>query len=45
MRSVPPATGTAAGMAASAATASSSEAGSITDCAACPGDAYGVCGP
>jgi hypothetical protein len=35
MRSVPPATGTAAGMAASAATASSSEAGSITDCAAC----------
>ncbi len=35
IRSVPPATGTAAGMAASAATASSSEAGNVTDCEAC----------
>ncbi|GHG02504.1 hypothetical protein Shyd_21110 [Streptomyces hydrogenans] len=32
---MPPATGTAAGMAVSAATASSSEAGSVTDCAVC----------
>ncbi|GGR34938.1 hypothetical protein GCM10010497_41960 [Streptomyces cinereoruber] len=32
---MPPATGTAAGMAVSAATASSSEAGSVTACAVC----------
>ncbi|GGW92738.1 hypothetical protein GCM10010341_12660 [Streptomyces noursei] len=32
---MPPATGTAAGMAVSAATASSSEAGNVTDCDAC----------
>ncbi|CAM5733987.1 hypothetical protein SALBM311S_02478 [Streptomyces alboniger] len=35
MRSVPPATGTAAGIAVSAATASSSVVGSVTACAAC----------
>lgn len=35
IRSVPPATGTAAGTAVSTATASSSVVGSITDCAAC----------